>query len=315
MLQKILVWLTAVYMFFAGLFGFGPKKPNPGPPTQADYVEVLEALKEAFATGEYQAFVERYPPNLDKVEHVGDEHTAWPFLLDGVTADMTYSMDDFEFYDYSGKMSSSAGTVSLQVKNGNVHLPSGRQTVWLQLEFCNGLGDGQRGVALYSMALNTDGRWAEFATDELIEHQIYLLAGDLAVFAHTPLMQSICFLNEFDPNDKGYTAEEIIAAAKKYLGVDYTLAEIEKDREGDAMLSYDKHTPDRYSIEEGCILGPIVRVKLLGANKENNLTCRAFIYANWFLLEIKEIKDYTFRILKNPDGAEYAQLLSVTTVS
>ena len=329
MFQKILAWLTAVYLFFAGLFGIGPKKHKPDPPTQADYVEVLEALKEAFAAGKYQAFVEQYPPDLNRVEYIGDEFTAWPKLLKGVTAVMTYDIGDFTFHDYSGALTSSTGTVSLQVTNGNKHLPSGEQKVQLHLEFCNGLGDVPRGVALYGMMLKTDGRkfyaWRFFGSPTL-EEQIHYVTTRMYVYTGhfstakpgdwMTLPTIMTFLEAFehradtyvneDEYVASYTEAEIIAGAKKYLGIDnYVpsgLSELVVLRDG------------KYEWGGIGFLLPPFLLRILDTPTAGDLTCRVFVCADYFGLEIAKMIDYNFLILKNPDNTEYAQLLSVSII-
>jgi len=309
MFKKILAWLTTVFMFFAGLFGFRPKPPESIYPTQADYVEVLEALKDAFATGEYQAFVGKYPRDRDfAMGDFGDcKSNEWPALLEGLTAEMTYDIDDFNFLESY----CFAGNVTVEVANGNTHLPSGRQIIFVRIMQTENFA--KNNLMLYSMSFNTDGR--EEASQSQLEEQIRYLSFCFVV-DHSPLLKLLSYFSVLDPtNFSDFTEAEIIAGAKKYLGIDYALENLIEDRKDYRIAYYDRNGVTMYGYPGMC--GPNYRASTLILNTptQGDITCRAFIYANSFLLDIAETSDYNFLILHEPDGTPYAQLLSVTTVN
>jgi len=309
MFKQILVWLTTVFMFLAGLFGFGPKHPKPEPPTQADYIEVLEALKEAFATGEYQAFLDKY--RRDQEFALGDfgdrKSNEWPDLLKGVTAEMTYHAGDFVFHEgYCFQ-----GNVSLDVENGNTHLPSGKQTVFVRIMQTENFV--KNNLMLYSMSLNTDGR--KEASQNPFEELIRKLSLHM-VLDHSPLLKLLSYFCILDPtNFSGCTENEIIAGAKKYLGIEYALDDLIEDRKDYRVAYYERDGVTMYGYPGMCGPNYAASTLILDTPTEGDITCRAFIYANNFLLDIAETRDYNFLVLHEPDGTPYAQLLSVTTAN
>ena len=139
--------------------------------TIEDYIAVLEDLRHAFATGEYQEFVNAYPLFFQTDGY-------WPLLLEGVTAEMSFNADEIIFEEYGWI---SPLTVHVNVSNGNRHLPSGEQTLKLLLSH---ISEHQRNIALFGMVLNTDGRifWPPSTSENpTLEDQVMLVTSSVYV--------------------------------------------------------------------------------------------------------------------------------------
>jgi len=271
--------------------------------TKEDFIAVLEALKEAFATGEYRAFAERYTePTV--VSHIDwdTEPNDWASLLAGVVAEMSYRPQELNISD----LSECWLQASLKVRNGNSYLPSGNQTVNLRLT-----ENSDGAPVLYSIMLITDGRITNAYNPPFssMEDKLRYLTDCMYICARTPLPRTMFFLGIFEDFSEGYTKDEIIAGAKKYLGLnDYVpsedeISEIVKFRNGKYVWGGTGFADfDVY-----------FSVLILKKPSQGDITCRAFTYADSFLLKISETTEYNFRILEEPGGAPYAKLLSVQT--
>ena len=130
-----------------------PEPPQPPPPpTREDYIAMLYALQQAFAIGEFEAFIEAYPGWAEEGRGMpGPAVNEWPALLYGVTADMTWGE---EYVEIDPDAWVSRAVVQLYVNEGNRHLPSGRQT--FELRFV--INEEANAPSIFSMMLNTDGR-------------------------------------------------------------------------------------------------------------------------------------------------------------
>jgi len=300
------------------------------PEELADYVEMLEALNLAFATGEYQEFIDAFPgPVKEALGLPGPVVNEWASLLEGVTAEMSYNTEEFiPSIDMGYYMK-----IHLNVQDGNTHLPNGTQTVNLHLRD-NWEADNR--PAILSMMLNTDGRqiFSRFGMQEIpsFEDKIFIVTGALA-WANMPIERTINFLTVFEGEfrwggsgykdwssfrGEPYTEDEIIAGAKKYLGMDYSPVGAYLWRadapEGERTEFVWIDEDGQYSIVPIGIFPKSRSLIILDTPSEGDLTVRAFTYADYFLLEIEKIEDYNFLIKQNDDGTQYAQLLSVQTV-
>ena len=294
-------------------------------PTKENYIEILESLKNAFATGEYQMFLDQYPcPYIEGLGGIGPEANEWAPLLTGVTADMSYDPEQFSLNNNSLQC---RVTFSLNVVNGNKYLPNGHQTIRLHLGY-GGIESKKTALYIYNMMLNTDGQ-QEFNSGNVrnpnpsLEEQVYCITEIMAKYADTSLARTIRFLDVFEGDstsqyyDGAHTEEQIIAGAKKYLGLDYSPARAilwfddSKDRQHREIVEFRN---GKYNIV-GMGLPPIVRsLLILDAPSQGDLTCRVFTYKDGFLLAVAYIEDYNFLVLHEEDNTPYIQLLNVETV-
>ena len=309
-------------------------EPLSAPVTREDYIEMLYALQYAFATGEFEAFIEAYPgPVDDGLGMPGPAANEWPALLEDVTAEMHFDVDEFDPWFDSGYHV----TVQLDVSGGNLYLPSGRQTLRLLLGVNH---ENNKSPAVLSMMLNTDGRrvFSGWDLPEVLsfEDRIFAATNHLA-WASQPIERTIGFLNIFEGTIErspaiyggdiywssfqtphiGYTEEEIIAGARRYLGIenfapaDSYLWGQNPDGPSETVWI---NTYGNYEIAAIGIFPPTRSVLILETPSQGDLTVRAFVYTNEFLLVVDHIIDYNFLILHGDDGTPYAQLLSEQAV-
>jgi len=300
---------------------YQPRPAPPPPPTNEDYIKMMYALQHAFATGEFGAFIEAYPGPIDGGIGTGPFVNEWPALLEGVTAEMTFSEEDVannRFDDWGLRPIA----IELYVSGGNIHLPSGKQT--LELKLSNNRETGNT-PSIVEMVLTTDGRdffswrWRDILEEPTLEEQLLLIVGRLEWQAG-PLGYTITFLNVFEnEEDWGeFTYDEIVAGAKKFLGLvgfsptDVYLWGESEQQLGRSELVY-RHN-DRYGIVGMGIKSPPRSMLVLDTPNEGDITVRAFAYENHFLFAVREVIDYNFLILQGDDGTPYARLLSEQTV-
>ena len=322
-----------------------PDTPAPQPesireqfPTREDYIEMLYALQYAFATGELEAFIEAYPgPAEEGLGAPGPAVNEWPALLEGVTAQMSFDADEFDpWFDMAYHV-----TVHLDVSGGNNYLPSGSQTLRLLLGVNH---ENDKSPAVLSMILNTDGRrifsnWWDFPEVPSFEDRVFAVTNHLA-WASLPIERTIGFLNIFEGTvergsdihghggyiiywgnfrgpHNGYTEEEIIAGARKYLGIEnFSPADSYlwgQNPDGPSETVW-INSYDNYEIAAIGIFPPPRSLLILDNPSQGDLTVRAFVYANEFLLVVDHIIDYNFLILQRDDGTPFVQLLSEQTV-
>ncbi|MCL2856845.1 MAG: hypothetical protein FWE19_03865 [Oscillospiraceae bacterium] len=297
----------------------GPEYDRPSFPTSEDYIEMLYALQHAFATGEFEAFVESYPGVVGEGwGAVGPAINEWPTLLEGVTSKMSFCTEDFADRNWSthSRTWCNVVTVQLYVSNGNRYLPSGKQT----LELGIGLNWGSNTPSIWRMKLTTDGRGSPGTTH--FESQILSLVTRLTWLGWTPLEATIMFLDVFEGegrDNQGFTYDEIVVGAKKYLGIEnfsmaglYTWSDWNDENmpEGIFWERVERLNNGRYLILGIGFDAPSKSMLILDTPSQGNITVRVFTYANHFMLAVDHITDFNLLILHDDDGTPYAQLLS-----
>ncbi|MCL2856846.1 MAG: hypothetical protein FWE19_03870 [Oscillospiraceae bacterium] len=283
-----------------------PRDPRPAHPLEDIYIEMLDALQHAFATGEFRTFVDTHPAPDDEWSFSGHGQilTEWPALLEGITAEMSYGN---VMLNIPGTDTLRTLTVELYVTGGNSYLPSGEQT--LELAFFRNW-ETHTNAAVHSMMLNTDGRqsglWIrpEMRTfeEQMLQVGLSLAWGEL------PVERTILFLSAIaDERRWVFTEEEIIEGARRHFDIEDLPPASEwenryavEQREDGRFVQ--RHTPSQ--------LPPRRSVVILDAPSQGDLTVRAFVYADDFLLSIREVVDYNFLVLHDDDGTPYARLLS-----
>ena len=281
--------------------------PNP---SKEDYNEIIDALQRAFSTGEYQSFNEKYTyPTYAMGLGQGQVLNEWPTSLVGVIAKMDYDLTNAVF---NSETTSCSIKVALKVLSGNNNIPIGNQTMQINIELAS---DGnEQAIALRSMMLTTDGQI--YAGEENgyspFEKQVLRVTEEMEYIASKPLSRIMSFIDIFEhnlldanSNVQFYTTDEIIAGAKKYLGIDFSIAGYPHDEE---IVGFEDGK--YYALG----FGPPMRyfsTCILDEPTEGDVTCRVFVYTDEFLLIVSEIKDYNYLILLDENGSPYAKLLSV----
>ena len=297
---------------------------TPPTPTREDYIEMLYALQHAFATGEFEAFVEAFPGLAEEGRGMpGPAVNEWPALLEGVTAEMFFDAEDVlsdpEWPDRWAHLV----TVQLYVSGGNVHLPDGRQTLELSLIPNR---DTDNTPSIICMMRTTDGQqWYLFSglpeNPTIEDKTLSVTAWMVGTWAELPIDRIMIFIRIFENEDGwGYshTEEEMIAGAKKYLGIE-DFSPIYSHRDGTAPEGERSHrvrlTDDgRYEIPGHGFQPSPFNLVILDTPSQGDLTVRVFFFANEFMLELSRITDFNFLILYNDDGTPYARLLSEQAV-
>ena len=272
------------------------------------YIEMLYALQHAFATGEFEAFIDVYPalPYGIHFNDPGRVASEWPALFRGITAAMSFNADDFiprfgiHWRDYYV-------TVNLYVSGGNDYLPNGNQTLELGLAPNQHTGTPK----IFSMMLNTDGRLNLFYLSRLenptLEEQMLPLVSLFSTWVHCPAARTYWFLFLFDDWLSLPTEEEIIAGAKKFLAIEYLPPASEWGLyrlDDGTYTTFNPPTGGGYPMSAGIIETP----------SQGDFTVRVFFYDDWFMLTVYRMTDFNFLILYEDDGTPYARLLSEQVV-
>ena len=312
-------------------------------PTKEGYIEMLEALQHAFATGELQAFIEAYPAPVSLVDlgHPGPEANEWPALLDGLTAEMSFDPEDIADIYEAPFYWRNTMTAYLYVSGGNIHLPDGAQTLRLRLG-PNWQADNT--PAIISMMLDTDGRQAYvvFSESPTFEEKALSIA-DRITWSDMSIFRTILFLGAFESEGghpwERFSSDEIAAGASRYLGVedfsplDYWVTLVGEDgpdvirgEDGEPLIAEDGHyiwplaspvgeTHFEIIHSAGYLSNLPTSVVILDTPSQGDLTVRKFSYADNFRFVVDEITDINFLVLHEDCGAPYVQLLSVQTVA
>ena len=312
---------------------YEPESPTPleenirhDSPTREDYIEMLNALQHAFATGEFEAFIAAYPGwDEEGREMPGPAVNEWPALLEGVTAAMTFDEEDVVIDSGVNAWTAGRLTVQLYVSGGNRHLPDGEQVLRLDLI----RNRDSNTPSIYGMMLITDRcTRAMRGGVPLFEHQI-LGVAELLTASGMPLYRTMIFLDAFEgggPFDWGlFTYDEVVAGANKYLGfedfspADSYLWTSENEHMGALREPVWTFQGEGVYYEVGTMIGyflmPPRSVFILDAPSHGDLTARVFIYADYFLFVVDRAYDFNFLILHDEDGTPYAKLLSEQEVN
>ena len=304
-------------------------EPEPPPPslTREDYIAMLYALQDAFATGDFEAFIEAYPGwDEEGRDMPGPAVNEWPALLEGVTAVMTFDEEDF---DFDPNARSNVATVQLYVSGGNRHLPNGEQTLLLNLI----RNRDTNTPSIYVMMLNTDGRqmlrfdgrgwlWPQPPSfyDQVEELTMWMVS---VARSGLTIDRVVLFIDVFGGRiggDGSHTEEEMIEGARRFLGVEnfapMDYAFIGWDA-GDFQAAREEGRSTSVWYEDGRFFNPgrgfyppPLSVIILDTPTEGDMTARAFIYANWLFFEVERIIDFNFLVMYDEDGVPYARLLS-----
>jgi len=306
-------------------------EPEPPPPSliREDFIEMLYALQHAFATGEFEAFIEAYPGWAEEGRGMpGAAVNEWPALLEGVAAVMIFDEEDVDF-DLDAWIAAARVTVRLYVSGGNRHLPNGEQT----LEFSLVHNRDTNAPSIYRMILNTDGRgwwpfsegWPENRTFEDRVLDVTRLMMSNVAGSGLAIDKTMGFLRAFESDELTgeipFTEEQMIEGARRFLGIeDFLPADYRFNSEEDNETLGRAREEGRSTAvwyEGGVYLtpgmgfyAPPLSVLILPTPSQGDMTVRVFVHANDFDFEVREIIDFNYQRLYDDDGTPYARLLS-----